>query len=189
MTRMFAAASMVALLAACSPASDAVDGDDAAMTTEVFTTCPETMVVSLDAYSAETLPDTTDFEQWHIENATRDGVQETESGLQYKVIQEGADNAAVAVPGEEIVAHYHGYFPNGEVFDSSYERDDPLVYASNAFISGWNEALAEMKVCEARTLYVPADLAYGNSGAGGRPTGTLVFNMQLIAVNRVSDAE
>jgi hypothetical protein len=188
MTRIFAAASLAVLLAACNAQSDGPD-NDAAATAGTETVCPDAMIVGLDAYTPETLPTTSDFDLWHVENITRDGVKETASGLQYKVIQAGLDNGVAAVPGEEIVAHYHGYFPNGEVFDSSYERGSPLVYASNAFISGWNEALEDMKVCEARTLYVPADLAYGNSGAGGRPTGTLVFNMQLLRVNRVSDAE
>lgn len=188
MNRILAAASIAVLVTACSPASDDVDAaveNDTTLMTKTETVCTDEMIVGLDAYTPETLPTTTDFEQWHIENAARDGVKETASGLQYKVIQSGLPNGISPTPGEEIVAHYHGYFPNGEVFDSSYERGDPLIYASNAFIKGWNESLEDMKVCEARTLYVPADLAYGNRGAGGRPTGTLVFNMQLIRVNRV----
>ena len=129
----------------------------------------DNLVLDLEAYADETLPATDDFDVWHGENAARDGVIETESGLQYKVNQAGLDDGLSPNPGEEIFAHYHGYFPNGDVFDSSYLRGSPLIGPSNRFIPGWNEALADMKVCEARTLYIPADLAYGNGGAGGRP--------------------
>lgn len=200
MTRMLAAASLAALLAACSPASDDVETTsdaDKPMATEIVmteasaaegmdavTVCPEAMIVGLDAYAMESLPEIEDFAEWHIQNAAREGVQESATGLQYKVIQAGIENGVTAAPGEGVTVHYHGYFPNGEVFDSSYTRGTPMTHTSNGFITGWNQSLAEMSVCEARTLYIPADLAYGNSGAGGRPSGTLVFNMQLLSVNR-----
>lgn len=200
MTRILATASLAALLAACSPASDDVDtaGDaNASMTTETVmneadaaepmnavTVCPDAMIVGLDAYQEEALPETEDFAEWHVQNAARADVEQTTSGLQYKVVQAGIENGVKPNAGESITANYHGYYPNGEVFDSSYERGSAMTHHSNGFIPGWNEALADMAVCEARTLYVPADLAYGNSGAGGRPTGTLVFNMQLLSVNR-----
>jgi FKBP-type peptidyl-prolyl cis-trans isomerase FklB len=156
----------------------------AAENMNAVTVCPDAMIVGLDAYPEETLPETEDFAEWHIQNAARTDVQKTASGLQYKVAQAGIENGVKPNAGESITANYHGYFPNGEVFDSSYERDSPMTHKSNGFIPGWNEALADMAVCEARTLYIPANLAYGNSGAGGRPTGTLVFNMQLLSVNR-----
>ena len=121
-------------------------------------------------------------------NAKKDGVKTSESGLQYKVAQDGLANGAQAKPGQPIAAHYHGYFIDGEVFDSSYTRGQPLTGPSNGFIKGWNEALGEMKVCEARTLYINSDLAYGDNGRGGIPGGaTLLFNMQLLAVAGASD--
>ena len=116
-------------------------------------------------------------------NASAEGVITTESGLQYKVIQAGLENGAQAEPGQEIAAHYHGYFIDGEIFDSSYRRGQPLIGPSNGFIKGWNESLGVMKVCEARTLYINSDLAYGDNGRGSIPGGaTLLFNMQLLAV-------
>jgi len=116
-------------------------------------------------------------------NASAEGVITTESGLQYKVIQAGLENGAQAEVGQEIAAHYHGYFIDGAVFDSSYRRGQPLIGPSNGFIKGWNESLGEMKVCEARTLYINSDLAYGDNGRGSIPGGaTLLFNMQLLAV-------
>ncbi|GHA91310.1 hypothetical protein GCM10009069_13110 [Algimonas arctica] len=184
MTRILATASLAALLAACAPASDDMEANGDAAAMNAVTVCPDAMIVGLDAYPDESLPDTEDFADWHIQNAARDDVEQTDSGLQYKVIQAGIKNGVKPDAGESITANYHGYFPNGEVFDSSYVKGSPMTHKSNGFIPGWNQSLADMAVCEARTLYIPADLAYGNSGAGGRPTGTLVFNMQLISVNR-----
>ena len=124
------------------------------------------------------------------DNASKDGVITTASKLQYKVIQEGLENGASAAPGQGIAANYHGYFINGEVFDSSYTRGQPLTGPSNGFIKGWNEALGEMKVCEARTLYINSDLAYGDNGRGGIPGGaTLLFNMQLLAVRKTDETD
>jgi len=121
-------------------------------------------------------------------NASADGVVTTNSGLQYKVVQAGLEDGAQAEAGQGIAAHYHGYFINGDVFDSSYQRGRPLNGPSNGFIKGWNESLGEMKVCEARTLYINSDLAYGDSGRGGIPGGaTLLFNMQLLAVQGDGD--
>ncbi len=112
----------------------------------------------------------------------------TASGLQYAVAQEGLENGASAAPGQQIAANYHGYFIDGKVFDSSYTRGRPLTGPSNGFIKGWNEALGAMKVCEARTLYINSDLAYGPRDGRGIPGGsTLLFNMQLLAVNGEGD--
>lgn len=117
-------------------------------------------------------------------NAGLEGVVTSESGLQYKVVQAGIENGASAEPGQEIAANYHGFFIKGDVFDSSYNRGQPIEGPSNGFIKGWNEALGEMKVCEARTLYINSDLAYGDNGRGGIPGGaTLLFHMQLLAVD------
>lgn len=117
-------------------------------------------------------------------NAGLEGVVTSDSGLQYKVVQAGIENGATAAPGQGIAANYHGFFINGETFDSSYNRGRPLEGPSNGFIKGWNEALGEMKVCEARTLYINSDLAYGDNGRGGIPGGsTLLFHMQLLAVD------
>ncbi len=127
---------------------------------------------------------TLDGAAWLAQNATAKGVVTNDSGLQYKVVQDGLENGATAAPGQGIAAHYHGFFRNGDVFDSSYERGQPLTGPSNGFIKGWNEALGEMKVCEARTLYISPDLAYGERARGSIPGGsTLLFHMQLLAVN------
>lgn len=200
MTRILTTLSLAALLAACTASSDDMStaGDaetpmatDAVITEagaanamKAVTVCPDAMVIGLDGYTAETLPTADDAADWLAENAAREGVMVSATGMQHKVIQAGVENGVTPDAGERVTVHYHGYFPNGEVFDSSYTKGAPITHTSNGFIEGWNQTLAQMSVCEARTLYIPADLAYGNSGAGGRPTGTLVFNMQLISVNR-----
>lgn len=186
MTRILATASLAAMLAACTASSDdvgAVGEDDSPALVEGQAVCPDNLVYALDDYDDETLPQASDFTVWHAENLQREGVVETDSGLQYRVLQAGLENGMTPRAGEEIFANYHGYFPNGDVFDSSYEAGEPIVHTADGFIAGWNEALADMKVCETRTLYVPANLAYGENPVG-RPAGTLVFHMQLLRVNR-----
>lgn len=125
---------------------------------------------------------------WLAQNATAKDVVTAESGLQYKVVQAGLADGAIAAPGQGIAAHYHGMFRDGKVFDSSYERGSPLRGPSNGFIKGWNEALGEMKVCEARTLYIEPSLAYGERARGSIPGGSLLtFHMQLLEVQKVGD--
>lgn len=189
MTRTFLLGASALLFAACTASSDdvgAVGEQDTAMLAEGEAVCPDALVLDLDAYGDETLPgvDVDNYVQWFAANGEREGVQTTGTGLQYRVIQPGIENGLTPARGDEIAANYHGYFPDGRVFDSSYERGSPLFGPSDGFIKGWNEALADMKVCEARTLYIPGDLAYGNVSRGGRPAGTLLFHMQLLRVNR-----
>ena len=125
---------------------------------------------------------------WLAQNANAKGVVTADSGLQYKVVQAGLTDGATAAPGQGIAAHYHGLFRDGKVFDSSYERGSPLRGPSNGFIKGWNEALGEMKVCEARTLYIDPSLAYGDTARGPIPGGSLLtFHMQLLEVQKVGD--
>ena len=127
---------------------------------------------------------------WLAQNATAKGVVTAESGLQYKIVQAGLTDGAVAAPGQGIAAHYHGMFRDGKVFDSSYKRGQPLAGPSNGFIKGWNEALSEMKVCEARTLYINSDLAYGDRGRPSIPGGsTLIFHMQVLEVQKAGESE
>jgi len=129
-----------------------------------------------------------DNSAWLEQNAKAKGVIVSESGLQYIVIQQGDPNGAIANPGQGISAHYHGIFRDGSVFDSSYERGSPLRGPSNGFIKGWNEVLTQMKVCEARTLYIKPDLAYGSRQRGSIPADSLLtFHMQLLEVEKVED--
>ena len=116
------------------------------------------------------------------ENAERDSVQTTESGLQYEVLEEGnGDNPEAS---DQVQVHYTGTLINGEVFDSSRERGQPVTFGLSQVIPGWTEGLQLMSEGARYKLYIPADLAYG---AGGNqaigPNETLVFDVELLAVN------
>ncbi len=116
------------------------------------------------------------------ENKTKEGVKTTESGLQYKVLTEGKGKS----PGAEdqVKVHYEGKLLDGTVFDSSYKRGEPAVFPVNGLIPGWTEALQLMKPGAKWELYIPADLAYGDRGAGPQipPGSTLIFTTELIEV-------
>lgn len=127
---------------------------------------------------------------WLEENSKKRGMTVSGSGLQYVVVQKGLKDGAVAGPGQGMAAHYHGIFRDGSKFDSSYDRGQPLRGPSNGFISGWNEVLTEMKVCEARTLYIKPELAYGSRDRGQIPANSiLIFHMQLLEVQKSSDED
>lgn len=185
--RTCTAALAILTLAACN----AENTKEGAAPTDIadtgVTTCPQDKIISdVAAYDVaiKNLPDANlEFDAWHAANADRAGVKTTDSGVQYFVVQDGVADAASPDGGQVIEANYHGFFRNGDVFDSSYERGSPIEHNANGFIKGWNEMLADMKVCEARTLYVPGDLAYGPKGRGEiPPNATLLFHMQLLSV-------
>lgn len=108
--------------------------------------------------------------------------QTTPSGLRYLVTAEGSGEKPK--PGTVIRAHYTGKFPNGEVFDSSVQRNQPFAFPvkTGRVIPGWDEALSDMKKGEKRVLVVPPHLAYGPRGAGGviPPNATLIFEVELL---------
>lgn len=113
------------------------------------------------------------------ENAKKEGVKTTASGLQYKVIKMGDGPKPTA--DDKVVCDYKGTTINGKVFDSSYKRGKPATFPVNGVIKGWTEALEMMPVGSKWELYVPADLAYGERGAGPDigPNSTLIFEVEL----------
>ena len=116
-------------------------------------------------------------------NKDQEGVIETDSGLQYLSLQEGAGSEH---PGAKtkVLAHYHGTLIDGTVFDSSVERGQPLEFGLNQVIRGWTEGLQLMVVGDKFRLFVPSKLAYGNRPAGTIPGGSvLIFDVELIAIN------
>ncbi|HSH40585.1 MAG TPA: FKBP-type peptidyl-prolyl cis-trans isomerase [Arenicellales bacterium] len=121
-------------------------------------------------------------EEFLQENGQREEVTETESGLQYEVITEG--DGAQPTTDDTVVVHYEGTHLDGSVFDSSYERGNPATLPLNGVIAGWQEGLQLMKEGAKYKLYVPADLAYGENGAGQRiePNETLVFEVELLEI-------
>ena len=117
------------------------------------------------------------------ENKTKEGVVETESGLQYLQLQAGTGSEHPAAKSK-VLAHYHGTLIDGTVFDSSVDRGQPLDFGLNQVIRGWTEGLQLMVVGEKVRLFIPSNLAYGNRAAGAIPGGSvLIFDVELIAIN------
>ena len=115
-------------------------------------------------------------------NKKEPGVIETPSGLQYKVIVEGTGASPKAT--DKVKVHYTGKTLDGNVFDSSVERGEPITFPLNGVISGWTEGLQLMKEGGKSILYIPYNLAYGERGNQGiKPGACLIFEVELIEVN------
>ncbi|MBS7367342.1 MAG: FKBP-type peptidyl-prolyl cis-trans isomerase [Prevotella sp.] len=121
-------------------------------------------------------------EKFLAENAKKDGVQVTESGLQYSVIKEGTGKSPKAT--DTVVCHYEGFLTNGTVFDSSIQRGEPAAFPLNAVIAGWTEGLQLMKEGGKTRFFIPYNLAYGEAGAAGAipPYAALIFDVELLEV-------
>ena len=121
-------------------------------------------------------------EKFLADNAKRDEVTVTESGLQYEVITTGEGEKPAAE--STVSVHYHGTFANGDVFDSSVERGQPAEFPVNGVIAGWTEALQLMTEGSKWKLTIPYDLAYGERGSQGAipPYATLVFDVELLSI-------
>lgn len=118
------------------------------------------------------------------ENATKEGVMTTASGLQYMVLTEGADaNAAMPAETDTVNVHYHGTLTDGTVFDSSVDRGEPISFPLNGVIPGWTEGLQLMNVGDKYRFFVPSELGYGAQGAGPiGPNATLIFDVELLGI-------
>jgi len=115
------------------------------------------------------------------DNATKDGIVTTESGLQYKIIKEG--NGATPTASDKVRVNYEGTLIDGTKFDSSYDRKEPAEFLVTQVIKGWTEALQMMKEGSEWELYVPYELAYGDRDAGNiKPFSTLIFKVELLKV-------
>jgi FKBP-type peptidyl-prolyl cis-trans isomerase FklB len=116
------------------------------------------------------------------ENAKKEGVTTTESGLQYEIINSG--KGAKPAPSDQVTVHYHGTLLDGTVFDSSVDRGEPASFGVTQVIKGWTEALQLMSIGDKWKLTIPSDLAYGDQGAGGMigPGATLVFEVELLGI-------
>ena len=116
------------------------------------------------------------------ENKKKEGVKTLESGLQYKIITEGAGKTPKA--GDTVTVNYRGTLIDGTEFDSSYKRGQPATFPVSGVIKGWTEALQLMKEGAKWQLFIPANLAYGDKGAGGTigPNAVLIFEVELISV-------
>ncbi|ERT13804.1 peptidylprolyl isomerase [Photorhabdus temperata subsp. temperata] len=116
------------------------------------------------------------------ENAQRDGISTTESGLQFSVLKQG--DGAIPALTDRVRVHYTGRLIDGTVFDSSVQRGEPTEFPVNGVIAGWIEALTLMPVGSKWELYIPYDLAYGERGAGASipPYSALIFEVELLDI-------
>ena len=121
------------------------------------------------------------------ENATKEGVKVTASGLQYKVLKEGEGEQPGAE--DEVTVHYTGKLLDGTVFDSSEERGEPATFPLNRVIPGWTEGVQLMKEGAKYEFFIPSDLAYGPQGIPNviPPHSTLIFEVELIKVNKKAE--
>lgn len=117
-------------------------------------------------------------------NKKKEGVKVLPSGLQYKVLKSGTGPSPKET--DKVKTHYKGTLINGTEFDNSISRGEPAVFPVNGVIKGWTEALQLMKVGDKWELYIPANLAYGERGAGGTipPNATLVFEVELLGIEK-----
>lgn len=116
------------------------------------------------------------------ENAKKDGVVTTASGLQYKVIKSGDGPTPKA--DDTVTTHYRGTLIDGREFDSSHSRGQPASFPVNGVIKGWTEALQLMKVGDKWELYIPSDLAYAAAQPSEliQPNSTLLFELELLGI-------
>jgi len=117
------------------------------------------------------------------DNASKEGVKTTPSGLQYKVVTEGTGKSPAAT--DLVKVHYRGTLLDGTEFDSSYKRNSPAEFPLNRVIPGWTEGVQLMKEGGKSIFYIPSNLAYGERGTPGGPIGpnqTLIFEIELLEV-------
>jgi FKBP-type peptidyl-prolyl cis-trans isomerase FklB len=121
-------------------------------------------------------------EKFLAENKTKEGVKTTASGLQYKVLKEGAGNPPKET--DMVITNYKGTLLDGTEFDSSYKRNEPATFPVNRVIKGWTEALLLMKPGSKYQLFIPSNLAYGERAVGKDigPDSTLIFEVELVGI-------
>lgn len=188
-TRSIAVASFL-FIAACSddkatkeqdPQSDPAANQGATLPTE--TSNSKEALTMAEAYTLEN-------QQYLETNLAKDGVQVTDSGLQYLILNEG--DGASPTAADFVTVHYRGRFIDGQVFDSSIERGEPATFPAGRLIPGFTEALLLMQVGDTWEVTIPSELAYGENGAGGGVipgNSTLIFDLELIDVMTSAQAE
>lgn len=121
-------------------------------------------------------------EKFLAENKTKEGVVTTDSGLQYMVLKEGKGD--VIDPTSKVKLHYHGTTIDGQVFDSTVDRNEPYETVANIFIPGFNEGLAMMKVGSKYKFFIPQELAYGAQQRGQliKPFSALIFEVEILEI-------
>lgn len=124
-------------------------------------------------------------EAFFSENKGKEGVHTLSSGLQYKILSSSNSSSEHPTALDTVKIHYRGSLLDGRVFDSSYQRGEPLIIPLNRAIPGWAEAVSLMRVGDKWQVFIPSYLAYGETGFGPEigPNTALVFEMELIGIN------
>ena len=116
-------------------------------------------------------------------NKSKEGIQTTESGLQYRIVKAG--KGEVPTKESNVKVHYKGTLIDGTQFDSSYDRNEPTTFKANQVIAGWTEALTMMPVGSKWELYIPQELGYGSRNMGTiKPFSTLIFEVELLSIEK-----
>lgn len=168
---------------------DSMDGKELQITAEemqkVMQTFQQSMLENQQS-KQKVLSDTnkTEGDKFLAENKSKEGIKTTSSGLQYKILKKGSGEAPKLT--DTVVTHYSGTLINGKVFDSSYKRNSPATFPVNGVIKGWTEALQLMEVGAKWQLFIPAELAYGERGAGADigPNQVLIFEIELLEIKK-----
>ncbi|MGR2738402.1 FKBP-type peptidyl-prolyl cis-trans isomerase [Billgrantia sp. Q4P2] len=165
---------------------DLIDGNDLAMEAdEMAATLSKFQQDALAARQAEAEEmaelNLAEGQAFLAENAEREEVTTTDSGLQYEVLENGDGESPG--PSSHVEVHYEGTLVDGTVFDSSFERGQPLSFRVDQVIEGWQEALQLMSVGDTWMLFIPPELGYGAQGQGPiGPNETLIFRVELLDV-------
>jgi len=166
--------------------SSAFNGEDLKLTDEDMLSALNSFRKDLQEKSqlkakAQAVENLANGEDFLAGNAKKEGVVTTESGLQYKVGIQG--DGPIPTVDDKVTVHYKGSLINGEEFDSSYKRGQPTSFPVTGVIKGWTEALQLMPVGSKWELFIPSNLAYGNSPRSpGGPNSSLVFEVELIGI-------
>jgi len=142
-------------------------------------------MMDIRAKSMESLygPNKAEGEKFLAENAKKEGVKTLESGVQYKVIKAG--NGPIPADTSVVKVNYEGRLINGDVFDSSYKKNQPATFPVNQVIKGWTEALVHMPVGSVWEIYIPQELAYGSRESGLiKPFSALIFKVELLSIEK-----
>lgn len=169
--------------------ADAYNGKESAMTDDEVTAFGKAYQErKIKEAEEKAVKNKAEGEKFLAENAKKEGVQTTASGLQYKVITAGAGASPKAT--DAVVVHYEGKLIDGKVFDSSYERGVPAQLVLNQVIKGWTEGVQLMKPGAKYEFYIPSELAYGEHGSGNiEPNSVLIFTVELLNESQIKKAQ
>jgi FKBP-type peptidyl-prolyl cis-trans isomerase len=162
------------------------NGDELALTPEEAATMREEFVAKRRAEAQEqqkvlAAANAAEGDAFLLENRVKEGVQVTDSGLQYEVLEMG--DGPKPAETDTVTVHYRGTLINGQEFDSSYARNQEATFKLNQVIPGWTEGLQLMPVGSKFRFYIPSNLAYGPNGPPSiGPNATLIFDVELLGI-------